>query len=77
MLALITRVGCLSASIAVGDAEKYPVSWDLSALYASKEDWQADYDRVEEMIQGHTEYRGKLDNAQTILEYIRSSTWVS
>lgn len=69
LLALIMSVGCLSASIAVGDAEKYPVSWDLSALYASKEDWQADYDRVEEMIQGHTEYRGKLDNAQTILEY--------
>lgn len=69
VMALVMCVGCMNADIAAGNSEKYTVHWDLSALYSSNEEWQTDYDRVEELIQGHAGYRGRLNDAQTILEY--------
>lgn len=48
---------------------KYPTKWNLEKIYASEEDWQADYDKVMGMLDGYDKFRGKLDNAKTIREY--------
>lgn len=67
ILAMLMCLMCTAANTAF--AREYTTTWDLTQIYETADDWQADYDRVEQLIQGHTEYRGKLDNAQTILEY--------
>lgn len=59
-----------STSVAAGK-EKYPVTWDLESIYASEEEWQADYDKVMSMLDGYDQFRGKLDNAQTIYDYFQ------
>lgn len=54
-----------------------PVSdtWDLTSLYASPEQWQADYDRLESMIARFESFRGKLgDSAQTLREALDYDT---
>lgn len=48
---------------------RYPVKWNLDKIYASEEEWQADYDKVMAMFDEYDKYRGKLDNAKTIREY--------
>ena len=67
ILAMLMCLTCTAANTAF--AQDYTTTWDLTQIYETADDWQADYDRVEQLIQGHSEYRGKLDNAQTILEY--------
>ncbi len=37
--------------------------WHLDDLYASDEEWQADYDKVKEMLPKVGEYQGKLDRS--------------
>jgi oligoendopeptidase F len=51
--------------------EKYPVTWDLESIYASEEEWQADYDKVMEMLDGYDQFRGTLNNAQNIYDYFQ------
>lgn len=42
--------------------------WDLSSLYPSDEAWEADFAKFEAMIEGYSDYRGKLaDDAETML----------
>ena len=48
---------------------KYPIKWNLENIYASEEEWQADYDKVMAMFDTYDKFRGKLDNAETIREY--------
>ena len=48
---------------------KYPVTWDLESVYASEEEWQADYDKAMAMLSGYDKFKGKLNNAKTIKEY--------
>ncbi|MBR1671102.1 MAG: hypothetical protein IJ695_10445 [Butyrivibrio sp.] len=48
---------------------EYPIKWDRSKLYKTEEEWQADYDKVMEMLEGYDKFRGHLDNAKTIYEY--------
>ena len=48
-----------------------PTEWDISSVYGSIDEWQADYDTVMEMIQHHEDYRGKLNTAQNIYDYFQ------
>ncbi len=48
---------------------KYPVTWDLDSIYASTDEWQADYDKAMKLIEKYDSFRGTLDNAKAIREY--------
>ena len=41
--------------------------WDLSSLYASDQDWEADFARFEELIPKYADYRGKLAESPAML----------
>ena len=51
--------------------EALPVEWDLDSIYGSVEEWQADYDKAMAMLDRYEEFRGKLNNAQTIYDYLQ------
>lgn len=65
---LLALIMCVVASPV--RASQYPTSWDLSQIYAGTDEWQADFERVQQLIQGHAEYRGQLDDAAVLAEYI-------
>ena len=68
LLALVLALGCC-LNTTMAEAGKYPTQWELTEIYASVDEWQADYDKVNELIQGHEAYRGKLSDARSILDY--------
>lgn len=68
VLALLLVI--LNSMLCTARASQYPTTWDLGQIYASTDEWYADFERVEQLIQGHAEYRGQLDDAATIAEYI-------
>src|SRR5882724_7091448 len=50
--------------------EKY--KWDLSKMYASQEEWEADYKKVESMIDEFAAKSGKIgDSAASLLEALK------
>ena len=51
------------------DEGKYPVSWDLDSIYSSVEEWQADYNKATALLDKYDDFRGKLNNAESIREY--------
>lgn len=69
LLALVLALGCCLPA-ALAEAGEYPTQWDLTKIYSSADEWQADYDKVIELIQGYEIYRGKLVDAPSILDYI-------
>lgn len=70
MLAMLSLIMAMVISLsACTSALAYPTEWALTDIYESEDAWQADFDRISELIQGHSEYRGKLNNADTIYEY--------
>ena len=50
-----------------------PTTWDLSSVYGSVDEWQADYDTVMKMLDNYEQFRGKLNNAQDIYDYLQFS----
>ena len=52
-------------------AEPLPVEWDLGSIYAGVEEWQADYDKAMGMLDGYEDFRGRLNNAQAIYDYLQ------
>ena len=68
LLALILAMGCLTA-LAEGDA--YPTKWDLTELYASEDEWMADYDAAMELIPQIESFRGTLNTAQGLYDYLQ------
>ena len=48
-----------------------PTTWDLTSVYGSVDEWQADYDTVMEMLDNYEQFRGKLNNAQDIYDYLQ------
>ena len=68
MLALL-----LSAAAPASAESELPVKWDLTSVYDSVDEWQADYDIVMEMLDNYEQYRGKLNNAQDIYDYLQFS----
>ena len=51
-------------------AGKYPIKWELDTIYAGTDEWYADYDKVMELLPKYNDYRGKLNNAENIYDYI-------
>ena len=66
---LLAAATCATAE--TGATEELPVKWDLDSIYASVEEWQADYDEVMKMLDRYEEFRGKLNNAQSIYDYLQ------
>ncbi len=54
---------------------KYPVKWDLTQVYATPEEWNADYDKVMEMLKEYDKYKGTLNNAQNIYDYLKFASF--
>ncbi len=45
------------------------LTWDLSLIYATPEEWQADFDAVQKMADDiETQFKGKLTDPQTIVD---------
>ena len=49
--------------------------WDLESLYATDEDWEAAYERAEELVEDLAAYEGRAtEDAATLLETARISS---
>ena len=68
---LLTLALLLSVVVTPASAETLPTTWDISSVYASVDEWQADYDTVMEMLNNYEQFRGKLNNAQDIYDYLQ------
>ena len=66
---LLAAATCATAE--TGATEELPVKWDLDSIYASVEEWQADYDEVMGMLDRYEEFRGTLNNAQSIYDFLQ------
>ena len=66
---LLATASCATAE--AGTTDELPVEWDLNSVYANVEEWQADYDEVMEMLDRYEEFRGTLNNAQAIYDYLQ------
>lgn len=71
ILAVMVMVISCSAAWAQAPAAGLPDSWDLEQVYASVDEWQADYDTVMEMLNQYEDFRGNLNNAETIYDYFQ------
>ncbi len=68
--ALIFILACTTA-FAAENSSGLTYTWDLKQMYASQEDWEADYAYVEKTILPKIEnYRGKLGDANALKEYL-------
>jgi oligoendopeptidase F len=48
------------------------MKWDLEAMYATSDAWEADYKKVQELLPKAGAYRGRLgESAETLLEFMR------
>ena len=64
--------GLLAALLFVFPARGTEVSicWDLQELYGSEEEWLADYERYEELIDHYGEYLGRMEDADAVYEWL-------
>jgi oligoendopeptidase F len=51
--------------------------WDTSTLYKTQEEWQKDYDEVVLKIKGFDEFKGKLNQRESLLKCIKLSENIS
>ena len=68
---VLTLALLLSVMVTAAAEESLPTTWDISSVYASVDEWQADYDTVMEMLNNYEQFRGKLNNAQNIYDYLQ------
>ena len=61
----------ISLSAPVFAEDKLPTKWDLTVIYPSAEEWQKDYDKVMKMLDEYERFRGTLNNAQGIWDYLQ------
>ena len=61
----------LSVMVTASAESALPTTWNLTSVYNSVDEWQADYDTVMEMLNNYEQYRGKLNNAQNIYDYLQ------
>ncbi len=71
----LKQLVCLALALLCGIvgtacAGEYPTAWDTSQLYADADAWRADYQRALQLIQGHSDYRGRLADADVLREYL-------
>ena len=71
LLAVLLALVLATAGCAAMAEETLPTQWDLTEIYADVDAWQADYDRVMELIPQHESYRGTLNTAQGIYDYFQ------
>ena len=50
-------------------AQEY--KWNLSDIYKSWDLWQKDYTKAEGMLNELTEYKGKLEDKEKFLEFLK------
>ena len=50
---------------------EYKYRWDLSHIYKSREDFDADFEKYKNMSSSIPNYKGKLTNIDTFLEYLK------
>ena len=67
----MTLVLLLSVMVTASAESALPTTWDLTSVYGSVDEWQADYDTVMKMLDNYEQYRGKLNNAQDIYDYLQ------
>ena len=70
LLAAAILISVSAAAFAEEAHETYPVRWDLESVYASAEEWNADYDRAMELLDRYDSFRGTLHDAKNIYEYL-------
>ncbi len=75
VLALLLVI--LNSMLCTARASQYPTTWDLRQIYASTDEWYADFERVEQLIQGHAEYKGNLMTPRQSPNILTGSTWAS
>ncbi len=68
---LLTLALLLPVAVTAAAAETLPTTWDIASVYASVDEWQADYDTVMEMLNRYEQFRGRLNNAQNIYDYLQ------
>ena len=73
LLAAAILISVSAAAFAEEAHETYPVRWDLESVYASAEEWNADYDRAMELLDRYDSFRGTLHDAKNIYEYLQFS----
>lgn len=69
LVLLLMTSACSSMTMAAGE-EDLPVAWDLSEVYPDTDAWQADFDRVMELLDNYDSYRGTLNTAENIYAYL-------
>ena len=67
---LLAMAIVLSACPAIAE-EVYPTQWDPTEIYADLDAWNADYDKMMELIPQHENYRGTLNTAQGVYDYLQ------
>ena len=67
LLATLLALTCAPAAL----AEQYTTSWDLTQLYATVDDWYADYNAVQAAFDDYEQYRGRLNDVDTICEFFQ------
>lgn len=72
-LAVMLVLGILACGAvgAMAESEALPTVWNLESIYASVEEWQADYDSVMGMLDACESYRGTLNTAQNIYDFFQ------
>ena len=68
-MALLLILSCATAAAAAEDPA-LATSWNLEEIYSDPAEWQADYDAVMELIDGYDAYRGTLNTAENIYDYL-------
>ena len=64
----VNPVGALAKENKSG---KYPTEWDLTLLYKSEDEWNADYEKADKLLDEVEKYRGTLNTAQNIYDYFQ------
>ena len=68
---MLTTLAIPALAEGAGTAESLPVKWDLTTIYASVDEWRADYDAVMDMLDRYDGFRGTLNTAQGIYDYLQ------
>ena len=71
LLALLLVLALVMSSFAAAADETYPTEWDLTEIYADVDAWQTDYDKVMAMIPQFESFRGTLNSAQGVYDYLQ------
>lgn len=69
LLALSIVASTPMTALGAPQTKELPTEWDLDSIYASVDEWQADYDAVMKMLDQYANFRGTLNTAQNIYDY--------